>query len=430
MTSVNSERTVDYVIVGGGLAGASAAEEIRKRDGSGSILIVAGEPELPYNRPPLSKEYLRGEISAAGTYGNGGVYVQLPEWYSEQRVEVLRGVEATGLDTRAKTIRLADGRSIHYITLLLATGGRPRRLSVEGTDLPGVHLLRTLVDANAIRSQLAEGKRVVVVGSGFIGLETAASALQKGCQVTIVEPMERAWPTLVSPELSDYFQGQFAKRGATLRYGFGAGGFVAGSGGRLAAVRIAPAKGSGQSEEIPADIAIVGIGIQLNTELAASAGLQVDARHGVVVDERLETAVAGVFVAGDAAAYPDPLGGRMHFEHWDNAIASGQAAGVNMAGGDEPYRHVPYFFSDQFDLSLNMLGYPSGDGEVVVRGDMPANKFTALYPQNGVLRAALMVNDDAQMDLLRDLIAASAPIPSDARRLADASFDLASLMPK
>jgi len=156
--------------------------------------------------------------------------------------------------------------------------------------------------------------------------------------------------------------------------------------------------------------------------------LEVDARHGIVVDERLEPRAAGVFVAGDVAAYPDPLGGRMHFEHWDNAIASGQAAGINMARGDEPYRHVPYFFSDQFNLSINMLGYQSSEAQIVIRGDMTKDAFTALYVQNGVLRAALMVNDDAQMDLIRELIADSVSVPKDPQQMANSSFDLASLL--
>lgn len=431
MATASNEHSVDYLVIGGGLAGATAAEEIRKRDSQGSITIVTNDPELPYHRPPLSKEYLRGDIGPDGTYGAGGVYVQLPEWYQQQHVEVLLGVEATVLDTSGQAVRLSDGRILHYRMLLLAPGGRPRTLDIPGADLAGVHLLRSLANSNVIRAELATpGKRVVVVGSGFIGLETAASALQKGAHVTIVAPQSRIWPAMVSPAISDFFHEHFIRHGATIHFEQSATGFVAGPDGRLAAVRIAPTGASAPTREIPCDLAIVGVGIRLNTELAAAARLEVDPRHGIVTNERLETSVAGVFVAGDAVAYPDPLGGRMHFEHWDNAIASGQAAGVNMAGGDEPYRHIPYFFSDQFDLSLNMLGYPSSDAQIIIRGDMSASAFTALYVQNNVLRAALMVNDDAHMDLLRDLIAASAPVTGDPQRLANTSFDLSTLMPK
>jgi 3-phenylpropionate/trans-cinnamate dioxygenase ferredoxin reductase subunit len=422
------ERSVDYLIIGGGLAGATAAEAIRQRDPSGTILIVSDDAYLPYHRPPLSKEYLRGEIAAEGTYGNGGVFVQLPEWYDEQQVEVVREEWAASLDTTAHVVRLDSGATIHFGALLLATGARPRTLDVPGSDLPGVHTLRTLAHADAIREELAPGQQVVVIGSGFIGLEAAASTLTRGAQVTIVELLPRAWPNLVTPELSAYFQDQFARRGATLRYGFTVTGFAAGADGRVASVTIAPASGQGASETLPCELAIVGVGVRLNTDLAASAGLEIDPRHGIVVDEHLETRAADIFAAGDAAAYPDPIVGRMHFEHWDHAIASAQTAAANMAGSDEPYRHVPYFFSDQFDLSLNMLGYPSAQAQVVIRGEMASNHFTALYVQDSCLRAALMVNDDAQMDLLRDLIATSAPV-SDPAVLADAGFDLETLRP-
>jgi 3-phenylpropionate/trans-cinnamate dioxygenase ferredoxin reductase subunit len=421
-------RVVDYLLVGGGLAAASAAEELRKRDNQGSIVIVTSEPWLPYNRPPLSKEYLRGEIGADGTYGNGGIYVQLADWYKEQRIEVQTSTEALVLDPRREVVTLTDNKELRYHTLLLATGGRPRPLNIPGNNLQGVYLLRTLTDANILRNQITSGKRVVVVGSGFIGLEVAASALSKGAQVTIVEPQERIWPSTVSPELSAYFKQQFEKHGAQTYYGYNTTEFIAGPNG-LASVRISPAQGSGRSQDIACDIAIVGIGVQLNTELAATADLEIDPRHGIIVDEHLETNVADIFAAGDVAAYPDPYAGRMHFEHWDNAIASGQIAAANMVGGEEPYRHVPYFFSDQFDLSINMLGYPSKSAQIVTRGDINANKFTALYVQDGSLRAALMVNDDAQMDLVRDLIAARAPV-SNPQNLSNPSFDLSSLQPK
>jgi 3-phenylpropionate/trans-cinnamate dioxygenase ferredoxin reductase subunit len=427
MTTVNAERAVDYLVIGGGLAGATAAEELRKQDARASILIVGQESHRPYHRPPLSKEYLRGEIGREGTYGNGGVYVQLPEWYATQSVELLSGLAAVELDTLAKAVSLSDGTVIHYQALLLATGGRARRLPVPGMELPGVQILRTLRDADEIRMQLARGRKVVVVGSGFIGLETAASAISLGAEVTIVELFPRVWPSVLSAELSQYFEQQFSRRGAALRYGYTAREFVSGPDGKLAGVSIEPADHSGPAELIDCDLAIVGVGIQLNTELATTAGLEVDPRHGIVVNERLETGAAGVFVAGDVAAYPDPIVGRMHFEHWDHALASGQTAAINMSGGDQPFRHVPYFFSDQFTLSLNMLGYPSSEAEIVVRGNLADDRFTALYVQKGGLMAALMVNDDAQMDLLRDLIAASTPVGPDVKRLADPGFDLASL---
>ncbi len=443
MTDATTVQAVDYLLIGGGLASATAAKEIRKRDPRGSILIVASEPALPYNRPPLSKEYLRGAIGAEGIYGKGGVYVHRRPWYDEQRIAVLRGVAAQALDTAAQRVHLTDGRAYHYRTLLIATGGRARRLSVPGADLPGVYHLRTLDDANILRAQLSvPGKRVVVVGCGFIGLETAAGAVMQEAQVTMIDSHDRFWPRLMPSRLSAFFEDQFTQRGVRIRHQQTVTGFVAGPDGQCAAVRIgpagtrtetrtgAPAVGSRPLEDIACDLAIVGVGSELNTELAASAGLDVDPRHGIVVDERLETRIAGVFAAGDIVTYPDPLAGRMHFEHWDHAIQSGTVAAANMAGGDEPYRHVPYFFSDQFDYSINMLGYPSSDAQVVMRGELATNAFTAFYLERGTtLRAAFMLNDDAHMDLVREWIATSASFP-DAQRLADPNVPLATLAPE
>jgi NADPH-dependent 2,4-dienoyl-CoA reductase/sulfur reductase-like enzyme len=427
--SATTPHAVDYLLIGGGLASATAAEAIRARDAQGSILIVSGETYLPYHRPPLSKEYLRGEIGPNGTYGNGGVFVQLPPWYPEQRVEVWGGVTAQSLDTAAKTARLSDGRTVGYGKALIATGGRARQLAIPGVNLPGVAVLRTLDDATAIRDAIASpGKHVLVVGSGFIGLEGAANALFKDAHVTIVDPVARAWPGMLTPDLSRYLQAQYTKRGASVYYGHAPTELLAGPDGRLAQARLAPVNDPSQQQfTVPCDLAIIGVGVQLNTEVASASGLTVDPRQGVVVDDHLHASAPDVFAAGDIAAYPDPVVGRLHFEHWDNAIESAKVAAANMTDGDEAYRHVPYFFSDQFDLALNMLGYPSPDAQVVIRGDQANDSFTALYAEQGVLRAALMINDDAQMDVLRELIQAGAHVPDDLPQLADPSFDLASL---
>jgi 3-phenylpropionate/trans-cinnamate dioxygenase ferredoxin reductase subunit len=422
------EHTIDYLLIGGGLASATAAEAIRKRDPNGSILIVGDDPHYPYNRPPLSKEYLRGEIQADGTYGNGGIYVQLPAWYEEQRVELLH-TEATALDTTAKAVQLSNGRTLGYGKLLLATGGRPRRLDIPGMDLPGVRVLRTLDDADALRNELAKpGREVVVIGSGFIGLETAANALFRHANVTIVEPLPLPLASLLPPALGQYLRQQFERRGSSLRYLHKPSEFVAGDGGRVNSVRIEPSGDdpAATAEELRCDLVLVGVGIQLNTELAQAAGLEVDQRHGIVVNERLQTSAPDIFAAGDVAAYPDPIVGRTHFEHWDTAIATGQTSGANMAGAGEAYRHVPYFFSDQFDLVINVLGYLGHQAILVVRGEPANDQFTTLFVDDGVLRGAVMINDDAQMDLLRELIAAQTRVP-DLQALHDAGFDLASL---
>ncbi|SRR5579875_392408 len=435
MTTANAgssgapQHTVDYLLIGGGLASATAAEEIRTRDANGSILIVCGENQPPYHRPPLSKEYLRGEINAEGTYGHGGVYVQLPQWYSEHHVELMQGTLVTALDTSAKIAHLSDGTTLGYGKALIATGGSPLQPNAPGLDLPGVFKLRTLADATAIREALdGGGKHVLVVGSGFIGLEGAANSMFRGATVTIVDPVPRVWPTMLSPNLSIYLQAQYTRRGASLYYSHTLAELRAGDDGKLASARIAPV---GESEQepfnVPCDIAIIGVGIKLNAEVALASGLAVDGHHGVIVNDHLQASAPDVYAAGDVAGYPDPVMGLFHYEHWDNAIESAKVAAANMTGGDLAYRHVPYFFSDQFDLAINMLGYPSGTAQVIVRGDLPNDKFTALYNEDGILRAALMINDDAQMDLLRELIAKAARIPDDPAKLADPTFDLATL---
>ena len=428
MASAQSGRTVDYLLLGGGLASATAAEEIRKRDSNGSIVIVCKEPQRPYNRPPLSKEYLRGEINAEGTYRNGGIYVHEPGWHDENHVELLHG-EAIVLDPSAKTVRLADGQTLTYGKLLLALGGRPRLLDVPNADLPGIHYLRTVEDSDAIRNALdTANKRVVVVGSGFIGLETAANSLFRHASVTIIEPQARPWPSMLPPRLSQYLSSQYERRGAALLYQHTVTGFTAGEDGRVNGVRATPVEDSiaTSAETVGCDLVIIGIGVLLNSDLAQQAGLEVDPRQGVVVNDHLQTSAPDIYAAGDLAAYPDPILGRMHFEHWDNAIATGQTAAANMTGGDEIYRHVPYFFSDQFDLAINMLGYPRDTAHVVVRGFLQRDQFSAYFIEDGRLRGAMLVNDDAQMDLVRDLIAEDVPVP-EPHALMDENFDLASL---
>lgn len=432
MARLGDVRDVDYLIVGGGLAGATAAEEIRQRDAHASVVLVSSEVEYPYHRPPLSKEFLRGEIGTEGEYGAGGVQVRRPEWYRERTIEVLRGTAAVTLETQAHTVLLVNGRMLRYRRLLLATGGVPVRPAVPGAELRGVYTLRTLADADAIRAELmVSNRRVVVIGARFIGLETAASALRCGAQVVVVDNRARAWLDLAPPSFSDYIQRVFTAHGAALRFGHAPVAFLPGLNGRVAGVRIAPVLGNGPFEDIPCDVVILGMGIALETQLTDSAGIHTEPGRGIRVTERLETSASDVFAAGDIITYPDAVTGWMHFEHWDHAIASAKTAAHNMLGAHEAYTYTPYFFSDLFNLSLNMVGYPTPSAALVVRGNPATNCFTALYldRDRGRLRAALMVNDDARLDLLRDLIAQQATFTGDVRTLADPRFDLATLLP-
>ncbi|HLZ22978.1 MAG TPA: FAD-dependent oxidoreductase [Ktedonobacterales bacterium] len=430
MARFDAVRDVDFLIIGAGVAGATAAEEIRSRDARGSIVLVNNEVEYPYHRPPLSKEFLRGEIATEGEYGAGGVRVRQPEWYRERHIEVLRGVAAADLDTPSHMVLLVNGQTLRYRRLLLATGGVPQRPAVPGADLRGVYSLRTLEDADAIRAELlTPNRRAVIIGARFIGLETAASAIQKAAHVTVVDNRARVWPDLLSPALSEYILSLFTSRGARLRYGYAPTAILPGAHGRVAAVRIASVRGNAPYEDIPCDFVILGLGIALNTQLAESAEIRTEPGRGILVNEQLETSAADVFAAGDVITYPDSMSGWMHFEHWDHAIASAKTAARNMVGAHEEYTHVPYFFSDLFDLSINMVGYPlsSPTVDLVIRGNPAAHHFTALYLDRGRLRAALTVNDDAHLDLLRNLIATQAPLMVDTRALAHPGFDLAAL---
>jgi 3-phenylpropionate/trans-cinnamate dioxygenase ferredoxin reductase component len=417
---------VDYLLVGGGLASVVAANEIRQRDGAGTILIVAAESHPPYHRPPLSKEYLRGQIEVAGIYGADGVFAALDPWYGERRIDLALGQTVSWLDTEARVATLADGTQIGYRKALIATGGRTRPLSIPGATLPGVMALRTLDDATALRDALATpNQQVVIVGSGFIGLEVAASAMFRGAHLTVVDMVERPWPGILAPDLSAWLRNEFMARGVEFHFNHVPSAFLAGPDGRVAAVRVA-AVGGESPVDLRADLVITGVGAQLNTEVASASGLAVDPRHGVIVDDHLRASAPDVWAAGDIAAYPDPVMGRFHFEHWDNALASGQTAAVNMTGGDERHTHVPFFFSDQFSLAIKLLGYPAPDAEVITRGELANEGFTAIYARDGVLRAVLMVNDDARMDAWRAAIAAGARAP-DAATLARPDFDPARL---
>jgi 3-phenylpropionate/trans-cinnamate dioxygenase ferredoxin reductase subunit len=422
-----SPAAVDYLLVGGGLASATAAASIRARDPRGSIALVADESEHPYHRPPLSKELLRGEIGSAGVYGAGGVFVQAPDWYQRHGVILLRGTAVAALDPAARQVLLANGTQVQYRKLLLATGGRARRPAVPGADLRGVYVLRTLADADALRAEFTQPqRRVIILGARFIGLETASACLVRGARVTLVDMRPRLWPDLMPPHIAEFFAQRLGARGASFRFGYQPVALLPDARGRVAAVRIAPVRG-GPVEDLPCDLVIVGLGIALNTELAVTAGLRVDPALGILVNDRLETSAPGVFAAGDVIGYPDPVRQWMHFEHWDHAIASAQIAALNMTGGDIAYRYVPYFFSDQLDVTLNVVGYPSSTMQVVVRGDPASAVFTAFYIERGLVRAALMVNDGAHLELLRTLVARETPAPADPRVLAHPSFDLASL---
>ena len=371
-----------YVIVGGGLAGAKAADQLRRSDPEGAITLICAESVLPYDRPPLSKEFLRGEWQAEK------LLLYPPTFYQEKGIDVVLGRPAVDLDLPGQRVLLDDGAEIGFTQALLATGARPRRLDIPGADLPGVRYFRDRQDAEALgQDGGAAGKRVVVIGAGFIGIEVAASLAQMGAQVTVLEVMPYIWSRFVDEELAGYFQGYCEARGITFRTSVQPAAIE--GNGRAQAVTLAT------GEVLPCDAVCIGVGIELNTALAAAAGLQID--NGVVVNQHMETSHPGVYAAGDLINYYDPIfEKRRRVEHWGHAEYTGLIAAQNMAGEQQTYDLLSYVWSDIFDLRLEFGGEEKDFDELLVRGNRADNSFAVLYLKEHVLRAYLAVNVSAR----------------------------------
>jgi 3-phenylpropionate/trans-cinnamate dioxygenase ferredoxin reductase subunit len=354
------------IIVGGGLAGQRAAQGIRKVDTGSSAALVTAEPHVPYERPPLSKGYLTGKE------GLDAAYLQDDAWYDENGIELMRDLRVTEVDAEAHTIALDDGQELAYEKLLLATGGHARRLSIPGADLDHVFTLRTIEDSDAIRAAAESAERALVLGGSFIGSEVAASLTQIGLDVTMVFPEPRLLERIAPEPFSDFLHDKFAGEGVHLLSGTKPERLE----GDGAVARAVLSSG----ETLPFDMVVMGVGIRLNTELAEGAGLELTERREVVVDEYLRTSDADIYAAGDIAAWPDPtFGKRLRVEHWDVARRQGLRAGRNMAGEQEPYISLPYFFSDMFDLSFEVWGNLMSWDQTVLRGEIGSPSFKLFY---------------------------------------------------
>jgi 3-phenylpropionate/trans-cinnamate dioxygenase ferredoxin reductase subunit len=408
MTSSSSDQT--FVIVGASLAGAKAAETLREEGFAGRVVLVGEEAERPYERPPLSKGYL------LGTDGLDKVFVHEPGWYAEHNVELRLGTAVTAVDRAAKEVVLAGGERLRYDRLLLTTGSVVRRLDVPGGDLIGIEYLRRLADSDRISAALAEGRRIVVVGAGWIGLEVAAAAVQRGATVTVVEVLDLPLQRVLGDELGRVFADLHREHGVDLRLGTGVREFR-GDGGRVVAVVLA------DGSELPADTVLVGVGIAPATALAEAAGLDVD--NGVLVDAALRTSDPDIFAAGDVANAHHPLlGERLRVEHWANALNGGPAAARSMLGHQVSYDQVPYFFSDQYDLGMEYSGYapPGSYDEVVFRGDQPGREFIAFWLRDGRVLAGMNVNVWDVTDAIQELIRSGRVV--DRAKLADPAVPL------
>ncbi|OLB79809.1 MAG: FAD-dependent oxidoreductase [Actinobacteria bacterium 13_2_20CM_2_71_6] len=356
-------------IVGASLAGAKAAEGLRDNGFTGRIVLIGEETERPYERPPLSKGYL------LGAQPREKAYVHEAHWYAEHDVELLLGVRATNLDPAAHTLTLDGYEPLRYDKLLLATGSRVRRLDVPGAELLNVRYLRTLPEADALVEHVPSAAHVVVVGAGWIGLETAAAARTHGADVTVVELDRAPLRQVLGDEVAAVFTELHRAHGVTFRFGTGVREFR-GQGGQLRAVVL------DDGTELPADVAIVGIGITPATELAVAAGLIVD--NGIVTDAGLRTSDPDIYACGDVANIAHPLvGQRIRVEHWSNALNGGKAAALALLGQELVYDRVPYFFSDQYDLGMEYSGFADPRDGVVFRGDPATREFIAFWVREG-----------------------------------------------
>lgn len=398
------------IIIGAGQAGAQGAQSLRAAGFQGRIVLLGEEPAAPYQRPPLSKAYLQGTLSA------DRLALKPEAFYEQNGVDLRLGVRASAIDRKNARVELEGGESLAYDRLLIATGAPPRRLHCPGTELPGVHYLRTIADCEGLRPVLASARRLVIVGAGYIGLEVAASARKAGRAVTVLEAQSRVLQRVAGTEISAFFDGLHRAHGVDLRLGAALSHFE----GRGRIERAVLMSG----EKIDCDAALIGVGAMPAIDLAKDAGLAID--NGVATDEHAATSDPAIYAAGDCASHPSRLyGRRMRLESVPNAIEQAKAAGANMAGGVVVYDAVPWFWSDQYDVKLQTAGVAEGADEAVIRGDPSAARFSVWSLKEGRVLAVDAVNDPASFLASKKMIAAKTPV--DAKRLADPAADLKSL---
>ena len=399
-----------FVIVGASLAGAKAAEELREQGFDGQVTLVGAESERPYERPPLTKDYLRGESEREKAY------VHPSDFYAQHDIELLTDTTADAIDPAGANVTLNDGRVLGYDRLLLTTGAEPRQIPVPGADLEGVHYLRTLSDCDALRARLDAGGHVAVIGAGWIGSEFAASARQRGLDVTLIDPLTLPNERVFGAEIGSFYRDVHARHGVELMLGEGVEAFE--GDGVMARVR------TSSGARVDCDFAVVGIGVAPRVGLARDAGLELD--NGIVVNEHLESSAPGVFAAGDVAhAWHPFFEQRIRVEHWANALNQGPAAARSMLGQDMSYDRIPYFFSDQYDVGMEYSGYATSWDQVVFRGDREGGEFVAFWLTDGRVVAGMNVNVWDVNQHVQTLIRSRAEVEVDA--LSDPDTPLESL---
>jgi 3-phenylpropionate/trans-cinnamate dioxygenase ferredoxin reductase subunit len=399
-----------FVIVGAGFAGAKAAETLRKEGFDGRIALIGVEHERPYERPPLSKDYLRGDVERET------IYVHPERFYAEHDVELLVGRHAVELDLGQRELVFNDGEWLRYDRLLLATGAEPRRLAISGSELDGVLYLRSVADCDALRERLHRGSSLVVVGAGWIGSEVAASARTRGLEVTVLDPQTVPLERVLGREVGTVYRDIQLDHGVRMRLGTAVEAFE----GADSVERVRTSAG----DTIDCDFVVVGVGARPRIELAERSGIAVG--DGILVDEQLETSVPGVFAAGDVAAAQHPFyGERIRVEHWANALEQGPAAARNMLGRAEPYARLPYFFSDQYDTGMEYAGFARTWDRVVFRGDPATREFIAFWLTGDRVMAGMNFNVWDVNDTIQQLIRSRSAV--DDGQLADPGVPLETL---
>ena len=396
------------VIIGCGQAGGQAAASLRQEKYEGPITMIGSEPYIPYQRPPLSKQYLSGDQEKEK------LSLRQESFYSGKEIELILGSEALSIDSSSKEVKLATGDSLPYDKLLIASGGRPRKLAIEGHALDGIHYLRTIDDVDAIRTQMEKKQHMVIVGGGYIGLEVASVAVKKGLSVSVLEMEERILERVTTEEMSSFYNQLHSDQGVEIH----------------TSTQVTAFKGDHQIEcvicgekEIKADIVVVGIGILPNVEIAETAHLDID--NGILVDEHCRTSDKFIFAAGDCTNHPNPLlGRRLRLESVPNAMEQGRVAASNMLGGEKIYSAMPWFWSDQYEHKLQMVGFSKESEQSVIRGDIASKCFTIFYLKDNLIVAADAVNNPKEFMASKQLVGKEIPVDS----LANANIELKTLI--
>jgi len=400
-----------FIIIGGGQAATQAAQTLRQSNFDGDVTLVGEEPQLPYQRPPLSKHYLAGELDAER------LHLRPAKFYADRDITLELGTRAEHLEPSARQVTLSDGRVLDYDGLLLATGSRVRKFDLPGADLFGIHYVRSIADADAIQAELLPGKKLVIVGAGYIGLEVAAVAATLGVDVTILEAADRVMARVVCPAMSQFYLGYHSNAGVEIHCNASVAAFHGHDG--VDAVETAA------GDRFSCDVVVVGIGITPEVSLAEASGLRCD--NGIHVDDHARTEEPTIVAAGDCTTHPNPFAaGQIRLESVHNAIEQAKTAALSLLGESQPYAQVPWFWSDQFDLKLQIAGLSGAHDQIIIRGNPNDRRFSACYLRDGRLVAVEAVNSPRDFMFGRKLIAAEAVVQPE--RLADSETSLGELL--